>query len=96
MLHEVASELARRSDIELIEIQGHADGRGSGDYNAQLSERRAQRVLEWLVEHGIARERLQIAAHGEAALVEAGESEEHHVQNRRVVFRVVRVREAQP
>lgn len=93
MLHEVSRELARRSDIELVEIQGYADSRGRTEYNDALSARRAQRVLEWLVEHGVDRARLQAAARGASGFVEAGENEQNHEQNRRVVFRVVRMRE---
>jgi outer membrane protein OmpA-like peptidoglycan-associated protein len=96
MLHEVARELARRPDIELLEIQGYADQRGNDEYNEKLSARRAQRVLEWLVEHGVARERLQVAAKGASEPVEAGENEAQYEQNRRVVFRVLKTKAAEP
>jgi outer membrane protein OmpA-like peptidoglycan-associated protein len=90
MLHEVSRELKKRQDIRLIEIQGYADSRGSDELNIELSNRRAQRVLEWLVAHGVEPERLRVAARGEAAPVEeAAETEEAHEQNRRVVFRVI-------
>jgi outer membrane protein OmpA-like peptidoglycan-associated protein len=92
MLHEVASELTRRDEIELLEIRGYADSRGGADYNRELSARRAKRVLQWLVEHGIAQERLQIAAQGASDFVENEATEPAHEQNRRVVFRVVRMR----
>jgi outer membrane protein OmpA-like peptidoglycan-associated protein len=96
MLHEVARELARRPDIELLEIQGYADQRGSEDYNEKLSARRAQRVLDWLVEHGVDRARLQVAAKGASEPVEAGEEEAQYEQNRRVVFRVLKTKPAEP
>jgi outer membrane protein OmpA-like peptidoglycan-associated protein len=92
MLHEVAAELARRPDIELLEIQGYADQRGSAEYNAELSLRRAQRVKEWLVAHGVAEERLQVAARGATNPVEPGATETEYEQNRRVVFRVLRAK----
>ena len=92
MLHEVAAELAKRKDIELVEVQGYTDIRGSDDYNAELSERRAQRVVDWLVAHGVEPERLRVAARGEQAPVEVGEQEQQHQQNRRVIFRVVRMK----
>jgi outer membrane protein OmpA-like peptidoglycan-associated protein len=92
MLHEVARELARRSDIELLEIEGYADSRGSADYNANLSARRANRVLQWLVEHGVERTRLQVAAKGAAEPVEEGANEQDYEQNRRVVFRVLQTK----
>lgn len=89
MLHEVAMELQRRSELRLLEIRGYADARGSQQYNLALSDRRAHAVLEWLVAHGIDRARLTIAAQGAADLVESGEDESSHEQNRRVVFRVL-------
>lgn len=93
MLHEVAHELTSRPELELIEIIGAADTRGDAAYNVELSERRARRVYDWLTDHGVAPERLQVATQGASNPVETGEAEAHHEQNRRVVFRVLRVSE---
>jgi outer membrane protein OmpA-like peptidoglycan-associated protein len=94
MLHEVARELAARKDLRLIEIQGYADSRGSDAINHELSARRAQHVLDWLVEHGVEPERLRVAARGESEPIEhAAETEQAHAQNRRVVFRVIEAEE---
>jgi outer membrane protein OmpA-like peptidoglycan-associated protein/drug/metabolite transporter superfamily protein YnfA len=90
MLHEVARMLEQRRDLELVEIAGYADQRGGSDYNRELSDRRARRVMAWLIEHGIAAERLTVAAQGASGFVESGASELAHEQNRRVVFRVLR------
>ncbi|HEX5660079.1 MAG TPA: OmpA family protein, partial [Polyangiales bacterium] len=89
MLHEVAHQLAQRPDIRLLEIQGYADARGSQAYNQALSQRRAERVRQWLIEHGVAPERLRVAALGAAGPVEAGAEERAFEQNRRVIFRVI-------
>jgi outer membrane protein OmpA-like peptidoglycan-associated protein len=91
MLHEVARELTARPDIELVEIYGYADQRGSAEYNEALSARRAQRVYDWLIEHGVAAERLQVSPQGARDPIESGATEGEHEQNRRVVFRVVKV-----
>jgi peptidoglycan-associated lipoprotein len=93
MLHEVVHTLHTRPDIRLLEVQGYADNRGSEDYNQALSTRRAERVREWLIEHGVEPERLQVAARGKSAPIEAGSSEAAHEQNRRVIFRVLEVAE---
>lgn len=93
MLHEVARVLnSERADVELLEIVAYADARGSSEYNRELSRRRAQSVLDWLVEHGVARERLQISAEGAVDFVEPGDEDSNHQQNRRVVFRILRAR----
>jgi len=96
MLHEVARELSRRTDIRAVEIRGYADARGDSEHNLQLSERRANAVRSWLIAHGIAPERLRVAPHGAADFVEPGTSEPEHAQNRRVVFRVVDAKEGSP
>lgn len=90
MLHETAATLAARREIELLEIRGYADERGDPEYNAALSLRRAQRVHDWLIEHGVEPERLVVAGRGESEFVESGDDERRHLQNRRVVFRVLR------
>ncbi|MFT3927213.1 MAG: OmpA family protein [Myxococcales bacterium] len=92
MLHEVASLLKQRPDIELLAILGFADKRGSSTYNLDLSTRRAERVRAWLIEHGIEGQRLEVQTQGATNFVEAGESEAEHEQNRRVIFRVLRLR----
>ena len=93
MLHEVARNLTLHPEIELVEVQGYADARGSVEYNDQLSARRADTVIAWLGAHGVALERLRAAAHGKSAPVEPGTDEASYTQNRRVVFRVLQLRE---
>ena len=41
-----------------IELSAHADYRGSADYNKRLSQRRAESVVNYLIAHGIPKERL--------------------------------------
>lgn len=48
-----------------IEIRSHTDMRGNDEYNLKLSERRAQSVVDYLVDNGIPRERLQAKGYGE-------------------------------
>lgn len=93
MLHEVAATLAQRADIKLLQIQGYTDDRGSATYNQDLSLRRAERVRAWLVEHGVAAERLTTDPRGANDFVEQGAEEAAHTQNRRVIFRVLETSE---
>ena len=48
-----------------IELAAHCDYRGNDDYNLRLSQRRAESVVNYLVEHGIARDRLTPCGYGE-------------------------------
>ncbi|MDB4973882.1 MAG: outer membrane protein precursor [Myxococcaceae bacterium] len=89
MLHEVRQTLASRPEIALVQIEGYADQRGNVAYNQALSQRRAERVQAWLVEHGIAPERLSTVPRGATDFVEPGRDEPAHEQNRRVIFRVL-------
>jgi outer membrane protein OmpA-like peptidoglycan-associated protein len=93
MLHEVSATLGQRSDIKLLQIQGYTDDRGSPTYNQDLSQRRAERVRTWLVEHGVAAERLTTDPRGANDFVEHGAEEAAHTQNRRVIFRVLEASE---
>lgn len=88
-LHSLRDHLARHPEVELLEIEGHADGSGGDEYNLDLSLRRARVIRQWLVEHGVEAERLRVAARGEAAPLESNEAEDGRSQNRRARFRVV-------
>jgi photosystem I P700 chlorophyll a apoprotein A2 len=49
---EKVAEVLRASPDAPVTIEGHTDGKGTDAYNQPLSERRAQSVKAWLVEHG--------------------------------------------
>ena len=70
-----------------IEIEGHTDSVGSDAYNLRLSRRRARAVVDWLVAHGIARERITAVGRGEAEPVEQNDSLPGRQANRRVEIR---------
>lgn len=48
-----------------IELSAHTDQRGSDQYNERLSQRRAESVVNYLIEHGIAQDRLTPVGYGE-------------------------------
>ena len=74
----------------IINIESHTDQRGSEEYNEILSSKRAAATRSWLIENGIAAERLTAKGFGESQpLVDCNEdncSEEEHQINRRSVF----------
>ncbi len=65
-LGDLAALLLADPSVRLVRVEGHADGVGSSAYNLDLSRRRAQAVVEWLVGAGVARERLEAIGTGEA------------------------------
>lgn len=69
---EILDELVRimRDNPTLkIELSSHTDSRGSDQYNMGLSQRRAQSAVNYLVEHGIARDRMKAQGYGESRLL---------------------------
>ncbi len=63
-LNRVA-EIMKNYPMLRIEIGSHADARGSDKYNMDLSQRRAESTLEYLVSQGISRDRLESKGYGE-------------------------------
>jgi OmpA-OmpF porin, OOP family len=86
----VGAVLLGNPAIELVEIQGHTDDRGSAAYNQALSERRAAAVREYLVSYGVHPERLIARGYGESQPVVVGTGEAAWATNRRVQFVILR------
>lgn len=68
----------------VLEVQGHTDAEGSDDYNLELSQRRAETVVDFLTLFGIDRARLTPKGYGESEPVESNDTEEGRAKNRRV------------
>src|SRR5690606_6284430 len=77
-----------------IELSSHTDDRASDAYNQDLSQRRAESAVEYLVSQGIERDRLVAKGYGESQLIiENATTEEEHQINRRTEFKVTEVEE---
>lgn len=77
-----------------IELSSHTDVRGSDAYNQDLSQRRAESAVEYIISQGIDRSRLTAKGYGESQLVvQNARTEEEHQRNRRTEFKVVSVKE---
>jgi peptidoglycan-associated lipoprotein len=70
----------------LVEIQGNCDDRGSEEYNLALGERRARAAKDYLVDSGIARERISTVSFGESSPAAPGQGERAWQLNRRDDF----------
>ena len=57
-------ELLNENPNVTIELSAHADYRGSAAYNKRLSQRRAESVVQYLIEHGISADRLTPVGYG--------------------------------
>jgi peptidoglycan-associated lipoprotein len=68
-----------------IEIQGHADERGTGEYNMALGSSRASSVRNYMVSQGISDSRISIITFGRERPVATCPEESCFAQNRRAV-----------
>jgi outer membrane protein OmpA-like peptidoglycan-associated protein len=73
-----------------IQLEGHTDNRGSGDVLQKLSEDRVATVKSYLVDHGVASDRIAGKGYGATKPVSKGETEEERLLNRRVEFVITR------
>jgi len=76
-----------------VEIQGHADERGTTEYNLGLGERRAATVQRAMSSMGVDTARLAVLTYGEERPVNPSSNETAWSQNRRVEFRVLVAKE---
>jgi peptidoglycan-associated lipoprotein len=72
-----------------VEVQGHADERGTRDYNIALGERRAQAVKSYLVSQGIADNRIQTISFGKDKPLDPGHNEAAWSRNRNAYTNVI-------
>lgn len=89
---ELDNLVALLNDNPTLDIQlgSHTDSRGSDEYNFDLSQKRAQSAVDYLIAKGIEDRRLQAVGFGkrELLILDAKTEEEHQV-NRRTEFRVI-------
>jgi outer membrane protein OmpA-like peptidoglycan-associated protein len=89
ILNEVAATLRRNPDITLLRVEGHTDSQGVPQYNLDLSYRRARAVVEYLVQHGVERSRLDFRGYGSQRLAVPDDTPDGQALNRRVEFVIV-------
>ncbi len=70
-----------------IRLEGHADERGTREYNLALGERRANSIRDFLIVNGAARSQIETVSYGEERPAAQGQSEDAYRQNRRVEIR---------
>ena len=86
-LAENAGIMAANPDIK-IELQGHADERGTTDYNLALGQRRADAVRRYLSAQGVAGSRVTVVSYGEEKPLDSRSFEGAWTKNRRAEFRI--------
>lgn len=85
LLDRIAKIINDCGDV-FVEVGGYTDNAGRAEENQRLSERRAQRVMRYLVEAGVPAGRLKAVGHGQDNPVASNDTAEGRSQNRRVEF----------
>ena len=78
------SDLMQRNQKITISIEGHADERGTREYNLALGQRRAESVASYLIANGVNRNRLITKSYGEERPLSLGSNDTAWSKNRRV------------
>jgi OOP family OmpA-OmpF porin len=89
LLDDVIQVLKKNPGLK-VSLDGHTDSRGPAPYNMKLSERRAEAVKAYLINKGIAAERLSSAGYGLTKPIASNASDDGRALNRRVEIRPVR------
>lgn len=79
-------DILRASPEVQIRVEGHADERGSTEYNLALGNRRAEAIRQFLTGFGLAENRFEIVSFGEGRPLQQGSTESAWARNRRGQF----------
>ena len=83
-LRKQATWLRKNSNITIV-LEGHADERGTREYNLALGERRANAAKDYLMTYGISSDRISVLSYGKERPVDSGSNPLAWSKNRRSV-----------
>ena len=83
-LRKQAAWLRKNSKITIV-LEGHADERGTREYNLALGERRANAAKDYLMTYGISSDRISVLSYGKERPVDSGSNPLAWSKNRRSV-----------
>ena len=96
LLIEIADVLIKNPRIKQVEVQGHTDNTGTPEHNQDLSDRRANSVRNWLIQHGVAADRLVAKGYGQTKPLVPNVTTANKARNRRVQFIILEQDKANP
>ncbi len=88
-LNQVVKTMNKYPTLE-IKVSGYTDNRGPASFNQQLSHKRAQAVVTFLTDRGIAAQRLQAKGYGSANPIADNNSADGRMKNRRVELHILK------
>ncbi|RTQ47495.1 tetratricopeptide repeat protein [Hymenobacter gummosus] len=93
-LDKLVQTLTDNPDIN-IELSSHTDSRGNDKFNQDLSQKRAQSAVDYIISKGIPKARITAKGYGETRpVVKTAKTEEEHQKNRRTEFKVTKINAA--
>ena len=89
LLAAVAKVFVEHPELKKVQIEGHTDNKGAAAYNQQLSQKRAEAVMKWMIAHGVDKSRLVAKGFGMSKPIADNKTEDGRAANRRVEFNIV-------
>ena len=89
LLNALASAATQCSSFH-VSVEGHTDADGADAYNLDLSQRRANAVLSYLVQNGVDASNVSATGYGETNPIASNDTPQGMAQNRRIEFKVTR------
>jgi OmpA-OmpF porin, OOP family len=84
LMREIADMLIQNPQVARVQVQGHTDNSGEPARNQRVSEQRAEAVLRWLVNAGVAADRLEAKGYGDTRPLAPNITDANRARNRRV------------
>jgi outer membrane protein OmpA-like peptidoglycan-associated protein len=83
-------DILKKNPDSKVEIGGHTDNKGSHEYNINLSRKRTQAVVDYLISQGCNSTTLAAKGYGDSVPIAANDTDEGRAQNRRVEVKFVK------
>jgi outer membrane protein OmpA-like peptidoglycan-associated protein len=96
LLDQVVQILKDNPHVRFVQVEGHTDKTGAYQFNLQLSQERAQSVVNYLVSKGVESNRLRAQGYGDTRRIDYRSGPEANLNNRRVEFNVLKLEEPAP
>ncbi len=89
LIQEIAQVMNDNPHVRKVRIEGHTDNQGAAPYNLDLSRRRANAVMQALVDNGVDQGRLEAEGYGLTRPIDTNDTAAGRAANRRVEFNII-------
>ncbi len=89
ILQDVVNLIKVNANLKRLAVEGHTDNTGSADMNRKLSQLRSESVMNWMVDKGIDKARLEAHGYGPDKPIDTNDTPAGRTKNRRVEFKIL-------